>query len=188
MGAGGVRARGGEPGPSAICDPGRESETLAELEGPDREQIGARPPRHAHDPPQHRALDRARRATRGEALRLFAELLPDLERVLGRDHPDTLTTRNNIASWTGEVGDAREALRLFTALLPDQERVLGRDHPDTLTTRNNIACWTGDGGRARRCGCSPLLPDWSGCWAATTPTRSRPATTSRPGPARWGRA
>ena len=50
-----------------------------------------------------------------EALRLFAELLPDQERVLGRDHPDTLRTRHNIAAWTGEVGDAREALRLFTA-------------------------------------------------------------------------
>ena len=67
--------------------------------------------------------------------------------MLGRDHPDTLTTRNNIAYWTGEVGDAREALRLFTELLPDQERVLGRDHPDTLTTRNNIAAWTGEVGR-----------------------------------------
>ena len=33
-----------------------------------------------------------------EALRLFTELLPDRERVLGRDHPDTLTTRNNIAA------------------------------------------------------------------------------------------
>ena len=33
-----------------------------------------------------------------EALRLFAELLPDQERVLGRDHPDTLRTRDNIAA------------------------------------------------------------------------------------------
>jgi Tetratricopeptide repeat len=54
------------------------------------------------------------------------------------DHPSTLTTRNNIAGWTGECGDAREALRLFQALLPDQERVLGRDHPETLRTRQSI--------------------------------------------------
>ena len=72
-----------------------------------------------------------------------------IESKLGPDHPDTLTTRHNIAFWTGEVGDAREALRLFTELLPDQERVLGRDHPDTLTTRNNIATWTGEVGDAR---------------------------------------
>ena len=73
-----------------------------------------------------------------EALRLFAELLPDQERVLGRDHPNALMTRNNIAAWTGRVGEARGALRLFTELLPDMERVLGRDHPDTLRTQETI--------------------------------------------------
>ena len=127
----------------------------------------------------------ARRATRG-ALQLFTALLPDRERVLGRDHPDTLATRGNIAAWTGEVGDARGALRLFTELLPDQERVLGRDHPDTLTTRNNIARWTGEAGkRARRCNSPPrCCRTRSVCWAATTPTRSPHAATSRTGPAR----
>ena len=59
--------------------------------------------------------------------------------MLGPDHPDTLTTRNNIAAWTGRGGDAAGALRLFRELLPDRERVLGPDHPDTLTTRNNMA-------------------------------------------------
>ena len=54
---------------------------------------------------------------------------------LGPDHPDTLTTRGNIAHWTGEAGDARGALELFTALLPDRQRVLGPDHPDVQATR-----------------------------------------------------
>jgi hypothetical protein len=71
-------------------------------------------------------------------LRLFEALLPDQGRVLGADHPDTLRTRNNIAGWTGQCGEAREALRLFEALLPDQERVLGADHPETLRTREWI--------------------------------------------------
>ena len=60
------------------------------------------------------------------------------ERVLGPANPDTLTTRGNIAGWTGQCGDAREALRLYQALLPDQDRVLGPDHPDTLRTREWI--------------------------------------------------
>ena len=47
----------------------------------------------------------ARRATAGRRCGCSRELLPDQERVLGRDHPDTLTTRNNIAHWTGETGD-----------------------------------------------------------------------------------
>ena len=77
------------------------------------------------------------------------------------DHPATLTTRNNIAGWTGQCGDAAEALRLSAALLPDQERVQGPDHPATLTTRNNIAFWTGrcgDAAEALRLSAA-LLPD-----------------------------
>jgi Tetratricopeptide repeat len=61
-----------------------------------------------------------------------------LQRVLGLDHPDVLTTRNNIAYWAGEAGDARRALELFKELLPDQERVLRPDHPDVLRTQNWI--------------------------------------------------
>jgi hypothetical protein len=66
---------------------------------------------------------RAARSITEEALFIFAP-------VLGKDR-ETLVTRNNIALWTGQTGDAAEALSLFQDLLPDQERVLGQDHPDT---------------------------------------------------------
>ena len=66
---------------------------------------------------------------------MFTALLPDRQRVLGPDHPDTLTTRSNIAGWTGRAGDARGALELFTALLPDRQRVLGPDHPGVQVTQ-----------------------------------------------------
>jgi len=82
-----------------------------------------------------------------EAVRLYQDLLPDQERVLGPDDPDTLATRQNIALWTGKSGQWAKALRLFRALLADQERVLGPDHPDTLATRGNIALSTGESGR-----------------------------------------
>ncbi|HSV65487.1 MAG TPA: tetratricopeptide repeat protein [Mycobacteriales bacterium] len=59
----------------------------------------------------------------------------------GPNHPDTLTTRGNIAFWTGETGDAAEALRLFRELLPDLQRVLGPNHPDTLATQKAVAYW-----------------------------------------------
>jgi len=70
-----------------------------------------------------------------EAIGLFEMLLADQIRVLGADHPDTLTTRNNIASWYGRAGRVDEAIGLFEVLLADQIRVLGADHPDTLATR-----------------------------------------------------
>ena len=75
------------------------------------------------------------------ALKALQALLPDRERVFGKDHPDTLTTRNNLAYWTGETGDAAEAVEAFQALLPDQERVLGKDHPDTRVTCEEIVYW-----------------------------------------------
>jgi len=36
----------------------------------------------------------------------FAALLPVRERVSGPEHPDTLTARHNLASWTGQARDA----------------------------------------------------------------------------------
>ena len=66
--------------------------------------------------------------------------------MLGRDHPDVLVTRNNVAAWTGENGDSAEALRLFRELLPDRIRVLGRDHSDALLTRGNVAAWMDESG------------------------------------------
>jgi hypothetical protein len=54
-----------------------------------------------------------------------------------------LTTRHEIAFWTGLCGHPAEAQRLFRELLPDRERVLGRNHPETLTTRSYVAFWTG---------------------------------------------
>ncbi len=74
-------------------------------------------------------------------------LLEDTLRVLGADHPDTLTTRNNLAVWLGEAGRVDGAVSVVEALLGDRLRVLGADHPDTLTTRNNLAVWLGEAGR-----------------------------------------
>ena len=78
-----------------------------------------------------------------EAVGQFRQLLADRARVLGPDHPDTLTTRNNLASWLGEAGQVQEAIGQFRQLLDDRVRVLGPDHPDTLITRSNLAYWLG---------------------------------------------
>ncbi|MFI0813192.1 tetratricopeptide repeat protein [Streptomyces echinatus] len=64
-------------------------------------------------------------------------------RVLGEDHPDTLTTRHNLACFRGEAGDAAGAADAFAKLLADRARVLGEDHPDTIATRPHVAYWRG---------------------------------------------
>ena len=72
----------------------------------------------------------------------IAALLPIRERVLGPDHPETLTTLENLASWTGEAGDAAGARDQLAALVPVEERVLGPEHPNTLTDRASLIRWT----------------------------------------------
>jgi tetratricopeptide (TPR) repeat protein len=61
------------------------------------------------------------------------------KRELGEDHPETLTSRNNLASAYQAAGDLARAIPLFEQNLTDQLRVLGEDHPDTLIFRNNLA-------------------------------------------------
>jgi hypothetical protein len=56
-----------------------------------------------------------------------------------------LTTRHQLASYTGETGDPAGARDLFAALLPIEERVLGPEHPTTLTARHQLAYWTQQG-------------------------------------------
>ncbi|MEU7788002.1 tetratricopeptide repeat protein [Amycolatopsis sp. NPDC049159] len=75
-----------------------------------------------------------------------ADLHDRAQGVLGADHPDTLTIRNDLAYWQGRAGDPAGAATAFDGLLADRLRILGPDHPDTLTTRNNLARWRGESG------------------------------------------
>ena len=67
------------------------------------------------------------------------QLVADQERVLGPDHPDTLTSRNDLAIAYWDVGRTDEAITLHEQTLTDQEQTLGPDHPETLRSRNNLA-------------------------------------------------
>ena len=74
-----------------------------------------------------------------QAIEYGQALVADCERVLGETHPDTLTSRNNLARAYRDAGRLDEAIPLFERTLADRERVLGETHPDTLTSRNNLA-------------------------------------------------
>ena len=76
-----------------------------------------------------------------QAIATAESLLADQEKVLGSDHPDTLTTRGNLANAYTDTGRTTEAWSptLHEQNLADQERVLGSDHPGSLRTRNNLA-------------------------------------------------
>jgi tetratricopeptide (TPR) repeat protein len=74
-----------------------------------------------------------------QAILMGEQLVADHVRLLGPDHPDTLTSRNNLANAYQEAGRTAEAITLHEQTLADRERLLGPDHPDTLTSRNNLA-------------------------------------------------
>ncbi|MFE7077443.1 tetratricopeptide repeat protein [Streptomyces sp. NPDC057620] len=81
------------------------------------------------------------------AVRHWRRVVTDSERLLGEDHPDTLTARiSMIASYT-EAGHTGEAITLGERVVDDCARLLGEDHPDTLTARNNLANSYIDAGR-----------------------------------------
>ena len=74
-----------------------------------------------------------------EAITLCEQVLTDSIRVLDEDHPNTLTSRNNLAGAYASAGRLTEAITLYEQVLTDRIRILGPDHPDTLTSRNNLA-------------------------------------------------
>lgn len=63
-------------------------------------------------------------------------LLAERERSLGRDHPDTLAARHDLAvtyRQTGWLGV--DPVAMLEGVRADRERVLGSDHPGSLATR-----------------------------------------------------
>jgi Tetratricopeptide repeat len=61
------------------------------------------------------------------------------KRVLGHEHPDTLTSMGNLASTYWNQGRWTEAEELNVQELETRKRVLGYEHPDTLTSIGNLA-------------------------------------------------
>ena len=102
------------------------------------------------------------------------------ERVVGRDHPDTATSLNNLAALLQDKGDYEGAEPLYRRALDICERVLGKDHPDTATSLNNLAGLLHDKGEYE--GAEPLSTAgrWrllNGYWGETTRIRPTASTT-----------
>ncbi|MCX4804995.1 tetratricopeptide repeat protein [Streptomyces sp. NBC_01214] len=89
---------------------------------------------------------------------------------MGPDHPDTLTSRNNLASWLGQTGDVREAARILTQLAADRSRILGPDHPDAAVTPANLAHWVGVSLEAST---QPAERPWGGRQSGPRPVHAR---------------
>jgi len=60
-------------------------------------------------------------------------------RVLGQEHPDTLSSMGNLASTYRSQGRWKEAESLGVQVMEMSVRVLGQEHPDTLSSMGSLA-------------------------------------------------
>ena len=74
-------------------------------------------------------------------------LLEDYKQVFGKEHPDTLTSMNNLSSTYWNQGRWRDTEVLETQALESRKRILGKEHSDTLTSMSNLSSIYGDQGR-----------------------------------------
>ncbi|MEV8595887.1 FxSxx-COOH system tetratricopeptide repeat protein [Streptomyces sp. NPDC052012] len=99
---------------------------------------------HLWHPEGHPVLFRAGRSLLDAGLidastAYWENMTADSERLLGDDHPNTHTTRANLATSHWQGGRTSAAIAIEERVLADRERLLGNHHPETLTARANLA-------------------------------------------------
>ncbi|KAM6510860.1 hypothetical protein FSOLCH5_011305 [Fusarium solani] len=82
-----------------------------------------------------------------EAEQMSRRALEAREKVLGREHPDTLTSVGNLGLVLQYQGKYEEAEQMNRRALEASEKVLGREHPDTLKSLNNLGSVLGSQGK-----------------------------------------
>jgi tetratricopeptide (TPR) repeat protein len=74
-----------------------------------------------------------------EAEELEVQVMETRQRVLGDEHPDTLTSMGSLALTYWNQGRWKKAEKLEMQVMETCKRVLGDEHPDTLTSMDNLA-------------------------------------------------
>jgi tetratricopeptide (TPR) repeat protein len=67
--------------------------------------------------------------------------------LLGQEHPNTLTSMNNLGSVLEGQGKYEEAEAMYQQALEGSKKVLGQEHPDTLASLNNLGLVLGRQGK-----------------------------------------
>lgn len=82
-----------------------------------------------------------------KAEELFVQVMETRKRVLGDEHPDTLTSMANLASTYRNQGRWKETEELGVQVMERSSRVLGDKHSITLISIGNLALTYSDQGR-----------------------------------------
>ncbi|MFJ8476880.1 tetratricopeptide repeat protein [Kitasatospora sp. NPDC094011] len=79
------------------------------------------------------------RAQRVYAVPLVEAMADGQRRLLGEDHPDTLSTLGRLGRLRAQTGDPARAVELCREVVNRRIRVQGADHPATLSDRHTLA-------------------------------------------------
>ncbi|KAL8766753.1 MAG: hypothetical protein Q9194_006182 [Teloschistes cf. exilis] len=74
-----------------------------------------------------------------EAEPMNRRALDGRDKVLGKEHPDTLASVSSLASVLRNQGKYEEAEPMNRRALDGRDKVLGKEHPNTLTSVSNLA-------------------------------------------------
>ncbi len=69
------------------------------------------------------------------------------QRILGPEHPDTLTAQGNLAASYWQAGRTGEAISILEKVAAAAARIGGPEHPDTLAAQAGLAASYGQAGR-----------------------------------------
>ncbi|KAH0543886.1 hypothetical protein FGG08_001787 [Glutinoglossum americanum] len=68
-------------------------------------------------------------------------------RILGEEHPETISVMSNLAKTLGHQGKLEEAASMKKEVLEKRKRILGEEHPDTISAVGNLAVTLGAQGK-----------------------------------------
>ena len=85
-----------------------------------------------------------------EGTRIAEAALEAQERTLGKEHPATLTSVNNLAALYDTKGETAKAEPLYVRALEARERTLGKEHPGTCLSAYNLAVFYKKQGKNER--------------------------------------
>ena len=70
------------------------------------------------------------------------QVIETSQSVLGEEHPDTLTSMNNLTITIKEQGRKEDAIKVITECVELRERILGYGYPYTLSSAAALAGWS----------------------------------------------
>ena len=73
-----------------------------------------------------------------KAEKLHAQVLGARKKILGPEHPDTITSMYNLALMYQEQGKLKEAEEIYVLVTEMRKRLLGAEHLNTISRMNNL--------------------------------------------------